>query len=199
VRSAHHFIYENGREFLIKPYHQTVPGTHPALALTTHDFLSCNYQNIVFAGGGNRCWWQAGLIESLSRHACWQARRLIGASAGASIATAFATGRIQESLAAAVARFSATPRNIEWRDLLKGRRPFMLPRIYPDWISSFLDSADLIKLKHTKLKVEVVITRPIPYLPLTFSTLLALALYSTEKFSAEELSRAPAASLGLSG
>jgi predicted acylesterase/phospholipase RssA len=151
-------------------------------ALTPHDFLSRSYQNIVFAGGGNRCWWQAGLIESLSQHACWQARCFIGASAGASIATAFATGRIQESLEAAVARFNATPRNIEWRDLLKGKRPFMLPRIYPDWISTFLDSADLNKLKRAKLKVEVVITRPIRYLPLTLSTLMALALYASEKF-----------------
>ena len=151
-------------------------------SLSSKEFLSRQYRNIVFAGGGNRCWWQAGLVESLSQHACWQANRLIGASAGAGIATAFATGRIQESLAAAVVRFDATPRNIEWRELLKGRRPFMLPRIYPDWICSFLDAADLARLKLAKLKIEVVITRPIPYLPVTISTLLALALYSSEKF-----------------
>lgn len=151
-------------------------------ALSAKDFLGRNYDHIVFAGGGNRCWWQAGLIELLSQHSCWQARRLIGASAGAGIATAFATGRLQDALKAAVARFAATPRNIEWGELLKGKRPFMLPRIYPDWIASFLDATDLQRLKASSVRVEVVITRPIPFLPLTLSTALALALYSTEKF-----------------
>jgi hypothetical protein len=36
--------------------------------------------------------------------------------------------------AAAVERFSRTPVNVEWSSLLKGQRPFVLPRIYPDWI-----------------------------------------------------------------
>jgi hypothetical protein len=109
-------------------------------------------------------------------------QRLIGASAGAGIATAFATGRIKDSLAAAVERFSATARNFEWRDLLKGQRPFMMPRIYPDWIDSFLDPSDFDKLRARQLKIQVVITRPIPYLPLTLSTLLALGLYASEKY-----------------
>lgn len=152
------------------------------LAINPRNFLSRSYENIVFAGGGNRCWWQAGLAETLSRHVCWQAKRLIGASAGAGIATAFATGRIQDSLAAAIARFNVTSCNIVWRDLLKGRRPFMLPRIYSDWIGSFLSASDFIQLKQAKIQVEIAITRPIPYIPLTLSTWLALALYSTEKF-----------------
>ena len=58
----------------------------------------------------------------------------------------------------------------------------MMPRIYPLWIGSFLNAAALEQLKKTNLKIEVVITRPIPYLPLTLSTLLALGLYASEKF-----------------
>ena len=151
-------------------------------AVSPLEFLSRRYHTVVFAGGGNRCWWQAGVVERLSEQACWQARRLIGVSAGAGIATAFSTGRLQESLRAAIDRFDNTPRNIVWRDLLKGQRPFMLPRLYPDWISSFLGSADLRKLRGGALSVDVAITRPIPCLPLTLSTIVALALYSTEKF-----------------
>lgn len=98
------------------------------------------------------------------------------------VATAFATGRTQEALAAAVERFNATTRNFEWRELLKDQRLFMMPRIYPLWIGSFLNSAALEQLKKTNLKIEVVITRPTPYLPLMLSTLLALGLYANEKF-----------------
>ena len=151
-------------------------------AISPQDFLSRRFEHVVFAGGGNRCWWQAGVIEQLSQHACWQARRLIGVSAGAGIATAFATGRMQDALAAALARFEVTPRNVEWRELLQGRRPFMLPRIYPDWIDSYLGVDDWARLKTSKMQVEVVITKPIAFLPLSLSTALALLLYSSEKF-----------------
>jgi len=151
-------------------------------AIGPSDFLARTFRTVVFAGGGNRCWWQAGAVELLCEQANWQAKRLIGVSAGAGIATAFATGRLQESLRAAVERFNNTPKNIIWRDLLKGKRPFVLPRIYPDWIESFLQTADLKKLQGGTLKVDVAITRPIPFLPVTLSTAVALALYSTEKF-----------------
>jgi hypothetical protein len=89
---------------------------------------------------------------------------------------------LQAALSAAVERFSGTPRNIEWADLLKGRRPFVLPRIYPDWIKSFLRPGDLEVLRQKKLKIEVSITRPLRHLPVALSTWLAIALYSTEKF-----------------
>jgi predicted patatin/cPLA2 family phospholipase len=155
------------------------PSVH---ALKPREFFARDYQIVVFAGGGNRCWWQAGLIEQLSQHRCWQALHFVGASAGAGIATAFATGRMQDALKAALERFAATPRNLEWRDLLKGRRPFALPRIYPDWIESFLSPDALEKLKAGAHRIDVVITRPLRFLPLTLSTSLALLLYSTEKF-----------------
>lgn len=151
-------------------------------ALTASEFLARDYRHIVFSGGGNRCWWQAGLVEQLAQHRCWQAVHLIGVSAGAGIATAVATGHIQNALKAAVDRFAVTPRNFEWRDLLKGKRPFMLPRIFPDWIESFLQREDLQRVKTGAQKIDVVITRPLRLLPLTFSTSLALLLYSTEKF-----------------
>jgi predicted acylesterase/phospholipase RssA len=151
-------------------------------AINREDFLSRNFEHIVFSGGGNRCWWQAGMVEVLSQLPCWNARQLFGASAGAGIATAFATGKIHNSLHAAITRFDATPRNVEWRDLLKGKRPFMLPRIYPEWITTFLEAPDLARLRSLNLRVQVAITRPIPLLPLSLSTLVALTLYATEKY-----------------
>ena len=151
-------------------------------ALSSSDFLSRTFRTVVFAGGGNRCWWQAGVAERLSQLPCWQPQRLIGVSAGAGVATAFATGRVQDALHSAVHHFNATPKNIVWSDLLKGKRPFVLPRIYPQWIESFLQANDLQKLRHGSLTVDVAITRPLPLLPVTVSTAIALALYSTEKF-----------------
>ena len=84
--------------------------------------------------------------------------------------------------AAAVERFSRTPVNVEWSSLLKGQRPFVLPRIYPDWIRSFLSAADFQTLKASPIEVRVAITQHIRFLPTTVSTAMALGLYSTEKF-----------------
>lgn len=145
-------------------------------------FLTQTFNHIVFAGGGNRCWWQAGFVEILATQPCWQPKRFIGVSAGAGVATAIATGKIKTSLQAAFERFEATPRNIEWGDLLKGKRPFLMPRIYPDWIMSFLTPDDFAALQHLSIKVDVVVTRPIRFLPLSLSTAIALVLYSSEKF-----------------
>lgn len=151
-------------------------------SINAKDLLRLRFETVVFAGGGNRCWWQAGFIEQLSQHSCWQAKQLVGTSAGAGIATAFATGRLQDALSAAVDRFSKTRRNIEWLDLLRGRRPFVLPRIYPDWVKSFLRPGDLEILRDERLRIEVAITRPLRRLPITLSTWLAIALYSTERY-----------------
>ena len=123
-------------------------------AIDASNFLNRTFHTIVFAGGGNRCWWQAGVVSILSVERCWKARRFIGVSAGAGVATAFATGRLQDALRAAVERFNGTPKNIIWRDLLKGKRPFVLPRIYPDWIESFLQPPDLGIMSKTQFESQ---------------------------------------------
>jgi predicted acylesterase/phospholipase RssA len=150
--------------------------------LSLEAFRSKQFETVVFAGGGNRCWWQAGLVEGLSGSALWTPTTFVGASAGAGIAVAAVTHKLRASLAAAVERFSRTPANVDWSSLLKGQRPFALPRIYPDWIQSFLSAADFQTLKASPIEVRVAITRPIRFLPTTVSTAIALCLYSTEKF-----------------
>lgn len=107
---------------------------------------------------------------------------LVGASAGAAIAVASVTGRLREALESAVKWFSSTPANVDWRSIFRGQRPFVLPRIYPEWIKSFLSSSDFEALKRSSTEVRVAITRPIQLLPTSVSTIIALALYSTEKY-----------------
>lgn len=151
-------------------------------AISFEEFRSRQFGTVVFAGGGNRCWWQAGLVEGLRDSALWKPAMFVGASAGAAIAVAAVTDRLRASLAAAVERFSRTPANVDWSSLLKGTRPFVLPRIYPDWIKSFLSASDFQTLKESPIEVQVAITRPIRFLPTPVSTAIALGLYSTEKF-----------------
>jgi predicted acylesterase/phospholipase RssA len=98
--------------------------------LSLEAFRSKQFETVVFAGGGNRCWWQAGLVEGLSGSALWTPTTFVGASAGAGIAVAAVTHKLRASLAAAVERFSRTPANVDWSSLLKGQRPFSARPIF---------------------------------------------------------------------
>ncbi len=152
------------------------------LALTPAQLLARRYSHAVFAGGGNRCWWQAGLVEVLAGHPCWQVVHVVGASAGAGIAAAFATGRLREALDDAATRFDRTPANVQWRELLRGRRPFPLPAIYRDWVASFVDAAGHARLRAAAPRVEVAVTRVARWLPHALGASIALGLYATERF-----------------
>lgn len=150
--------------------------------VSVQEFRSREFGTVVFAGGGNRCWWQAGLVEGLRGSPVWKPTLFLGASAGAGIAVAAATDRLRVALSAAVERFSMTKANVDWSKLLKGQRPFVLPQIYPDWIQSFMGGPDFQRLRQSSVEVRVALTRPIRFLPVWVSTGVALALYSTEKF-----------------
>jgi hypothetical protein len=151
-------------------------------SIEPRDFLGRRFENIIFAGGGNRCWWQAGLVEQLSTHSCWQVKQFVGVSAGAGIATALAANRIAESLDACVQRFRRNLRNMEWGQLLRGKRPFVLPGMYREWTKSFLTESSFEAIKKSGIALNIAITRPIKGLPLPLSALIALGLYSSKKF-----------------
>jgi predicted acylesterase/phospholipase RssA len=57
------------------------------------EFRSRQFGTVVFAGGGNRCWWQAGIVEGFRGSALWKPTTFVGASAGAAIAVAAVTDR----------------------------------------------------------------------------------------------------------
>jgi len=49
-------------------------------------------QTLAFAGGGNRCWWQAGLLTHLQAQGAQLQAKLVGTRAGAAIAASFLAG-----------------------------------------------------------------------------------------------------------
>ncbi len=122
------------------------------------------------------------MADALRDHACWRPERFIGTSAGASVATAVGTGKLHASLRQGVAYFDSIPRNAEWKELLRGRRPFILSKVFRTWVESFLDEKDLARLRDSALKIDVVVTRLVPRIPARLSAALALGLYATEKF-----------------
>ncbi len=80
------------------------------------------------------------------------------------------TDGLRVLLSAAVDCFSMAWANVEWSKLLEGQRPFVLPQIYRDWIKSFLGGADFQRLRQSSVEVQLALTRPIRFLPVSVST-----------------------------
>src|SRR6266702_7620492 len=76
-------------------------------------------ETLVFAGGGNRCWWQAGIIVQLLNWGWNLPGQLIGTSAGAGIAVSCLADGPASALQACLKLYSCNPRVFDWQSLVK--------------------------------------------------------------------------------
>jgi predicted acylesterase/phospholipase RssA len=89
------------------------------------------FKNTVFAGGGNRCWWQAGLITRFAEKGIRLPPNLMGTSAGAAIAAAYIVHRIPEALYACIKLYRQNESNMRWVKLRQLKIEFAHHQIYP--------------------------------------------------------------------
>jgi len=136
---------------------------------------------LIFAGGGNRCWWQAGAVSQLLAHGWQLPMQLVGTSGGAAVATAFLTAGPQVALAACQRLYADRTRMFEWRSLLRGRLHYAHRHIYPTWLASFVDAEHFQALRQSKHRLQVAITRPARWLGLRGSIGIATLAYLVDK------------------
>jgi hypothetical protein len=114
------------------------------------------YPNVIFAGGGSRCFWQLGFWEGARAGGLDLGSGLdfAGAtSAGCATATAAILGRSYEALEIFKDLTGANPRNIHWRHFRPGSGAPVLPhsRMYREGLDRFLDDAGLEELRRSPL------------------------------------------------
>lgn len=136
---------------------------------------------LIFAGGGNRCWWQAGAVSQLLAHGWQLPMQLVGTSGGAAVAAAFLTAGPQVALAACQRLYADRTRMFEWRSLLRGRLHYTHRHIYPAWLASFVDAEHFQALRQSKHRLQVAITRPARWLGLRGSIGIATLAYLVDK------------------
>ena len=137
---------------------------------------------LIFAGGGNRCWWQAGAISHLLAQRWRLPMQLVGTSGGAAVAAAFLTAGPQVALAACQRLYAERTRMFEWRSLLRGRLHYAHRHIYPAWLASFVDADHFRALRQSPHRLQVAITRPARWLGLRGSIGIATLAYLADKF-----------------
>lgn len=164
--------------------------SHSPLDLTQFEVMIC-------AGGGNRCWWQAGLLKVLNAHGLNPPPTLVGTSAGAAIATAWATQSIDRALESCKELYGKNARVFRWRPKI-GEARFAQKLIYPQWIHSVLDSTGFETLPSLSSKLSIAVTRPSRWLGPGISIGLATLFYMADKALGGKLHPTKLARLGLS-
>ena len=136
---------------------------------------------LALAGGGNRCWWQAGAISHLLEIGWSLPRQWVGTSAGAAIAAACLTTGPETALAACRKLYRDTARVFHWQGLWRGRLEFAHQTVYPAWLDAFVNEKTFGQLRDCGASLHVAVTRPSRVFGLGASVALGTIAYLVDK------------------
>lgn len=156
--------------------HPSVSSFQPLMAV---DLSSID--TLVMAGGGNRCWWQAGLVQALMQRGWTLPRNITATSAGAAIATSLLTGTTEAALVSCKKLYSANAQLFDWRALIRLKVKFAHQHIYPAWLNSLMGDGDYAALQQSKSRLNVAVTQPARWLGVTGSLITGSVAYLLDK------------------
>lgn len=139
-------------------------------------------ETLVFAGGGNRCWWQSGALRHLLNRGRPLPVQLIGTSAGAAVAASFLAGADEAALHACLGLYAGNPKIFDWSSLLKLKPKFAHQHVYPAWVDSFLNADTFEKLRMSCSRLTVGLTRPARLLGMGGSVAAGTLAYLVDKY-----------------
>jgi predicted acylesterase/phospholipase RssA len=131
--------------------------------------------------GGNRCWWQAGVLNRLFQQRWQLPPFLVGTSAGAAVAASCLTDGPKAALSACIRLYSQNTNLFDWRALMRFRFQFAHQTIYPAWVASFLNQNNFEVMRSTTSRLRVAFTRPARCLGLTGSIVVGTLAYTVDK------------------
>ncbi len=136
---------------------------------------------MTFAGGGNRAFYQLGLMRKWGDVLQPRLAGVSAVSAGACVITVFLTLREKETLAFWHKRRSGVVKNFDWKKLLGGKRPTPHGPIYRDTLLFAYRNGGLQRLQSLPFPVNILCAEIPKMLGSGPATLLGLSTYSLEK------------------
>jgi predicted acylesterase/phospholipase RssA len=146
------------------------------------EFEFSRADTLVFAGGGNRCWWQAGALRNLMEHGMCLPAQLIGTSAGAAVAASFLAERADTALQACLRLYADNPKIFDWSALSKLKLKFAHQHVYPAWVEAFLNAGTFATLRHSSSRLTVALTRPARFLGAGGSVAVGILAYLVDRY-----------------
>lgn len=130
-----------------------------------------HFDNIVFAGGGNRCLWQAGFWSVTASVFDLRPSRVASVSAGSAMACTLFAGTFEKGFSGYKQAIAENERNLYLRNMLGDRPVFPHGNMYRNAILSSIDKQALMRL-HEGPEISVLVSRP----PRWASTRMAILL-----------------------
>lgn len=137
-------------------------------------------RSAVFAGGGNRCLWQAGFWEIFQSEINCQIQEFAAVSAGATVSCLINAGTFHKALALFQEATDKNESNMYPGNIFSGDPVFPHYKIYRGVLEKCFDVESLKKLQSGP-DIRILIARPPLYLHPSFATFAGIGLYTLEK------------------
>lgn len=136
---------------------------------------------ITFAGGGNRAFYQLGLMDGWRERLLPRVAAMATCSAGACVATLLLSGREAEAGEFWRRRRDGINSNFQWRKLLEGKRPTPHEPVYRDTLRHAFTEGGLQRIRSQPFPVLILTTAFPRHMPAYAAVLLGLCAYNLEK------------------
>ncbi|HVG35507.1 MAG TPA: patatin-like phospholipase family protein [Pyrinomonadaceae bacterium] len=142
---------------------------------------------ITFAGGGNRAFYQLGLMNRWRERLLPRVAAMATCSAGAGVATLLLSGRETQAGEFWKERRRGITRNFEWRKLARGARPTPHEPIYRDTLLHAFSEDGLERIRAQPFPILILTTAFPKRMPAFAAVLVALSAYNIEKRFRKEM------------
>lgn len=136
---------------------------------------------ITFAGGGNRAFYQLGLMNRWADLLWPKVAAIASCSAGACVAGFILSGRQSEASEFWKQRRTGVTKNFEWQKLLLGKRPTPHAPIYRDTLRYAFADGGLERIQKQPFPFYILTTKWPSFLPAFAAVTLGISAYSLEK------------------
>ena len=136
---------------------------------------------ITFAGGGNRAFYQLGLMNRWFPELEPRVAAIAAVSAGACVITFLLSGRAEQTFDFWMRRRDGVTKNIEWSKLLKGQRPAPHAAVYRDTLLFAFADGGLERVRRQPFPILVLAAGFPRLVPAPLAVGIGLSAYSIEK------------------
>lgn len=136
---------------------------------------------ITFAGGGNRAFYQLGLMNRWGPRLMDRVGAVASVSAGSCVIVMYLTGRQEEASEFWRARRAHVTRNFEWRRMLRGQRPAPHGEVLRDTMMFVLGEGGLARVRDAPFPVHILTSRFPPLVPSGIAVAGGIGAYQLEK------------------
>lgn len=141
------------------------------------------FDKVVFAGGGNRCWWQAGFWDAMNARIELRPRVIAAVSAGAATACLVHANESARALAWFQRELDGVRSNVRWANLVRPGQPLMPhAAIYRKALRALLGGDRFRQLLWSAPEIRVAVTRLPPGRGPLRASASGLVAYALDKY-----------------